>query len=149
MIDIRLVSVAEHSDSVSELIADNWHESGLADHKLNVSLRNDKYLELERSGVLFALAAFEGEKIVGYSVNFVSRLMHSAETTFASNDVIFVGKEHREGRLGLSLIRKTEEEAKRRGASLMVWGAKPDSRFASLLPRIGYAVGEVSFVRGM
>lgn len=149
MVDIRAVSVTEYADSVMELVAENWSESGLADHKLSVSLRNDKYAELERSGVLFALAAFEGEKIVGYSVTFVSRLMHSAETTFASNDVIFVSKEHRDGRLGLVLIRRTEEEAKKRGASLMVWGAKPDSRFANLLPRLGYKAGEVSFVRGM
>lgn len=149
MADIRAVSVTEHAEEVGALIAENWAESGLADHKLNISLRSDKYVELERSGVLFALAAFDGDRIVGYSVNFVSRLMHSADTVFASNDVIFLSKDHREGKLGMGLIRKTEEEAKRRGAMLMVWGAKPGSRFAALLPRLGYEAGEVSFVRGM
>lgn len=128
---------------------DNWQESGLADDKLMLDPDVAKYCQMEELGMVFCLAAFSGDRIVGYSMNFVVQHMHASKTVFAGNDVIFVTQEFRNSRAGLMLIKETEREAKRRGASMMVWGAKPDTALATLVQRLGYVQREISFVKGI
>jgi predicted GNAT superfamily acetyltransferase len=103
---------------------------------------------MEASGALFILAAFNQDGVlVGYSVNFVMRHLHYADLCVASNDLLFVSKEHRHGRLGLQLIRATEARAKEEGARLMLWHAKPNTPLADIMPRLGYGVQDIIFSR--
>lgn len=147
-LSIALVSVADHIDSVSALLAENWQESGLAEDGLAISPDLEAYRLLDAAGSLFCLAVLDDAgEIVGYSMNLVTRHAHASSLVFCANDVIFIRRGNRHSRAGLLLIRATEDEARRRGATLMVWGAKPETAFAALIDRLGYRPREISFVK--
>jgi hypothetical protein len=59
--------------------------------------------------------------------------------------LLFVTEGKRSGRLGLQLIRKTEEAAKERGARLMLWHAKTGTPLEKMMPRLGYGVQDIIF----
>lgn len=144
---IRIVeiSVSEHIDQVGELLHEHWLE--LAKNKTLMVLKPDaaRYRAMEQVGMVLALGAFDGDAMVGYSVNFVSQHLHYADLVYAHNDVLFIAQSHRLGRAGYRLIQATEQLAKARGARMLVWHAKQDTPLDSLMPRLGYGVQDILY----
>lgn len=105
----------------------------------------EKYKALEAHGALLTLGVFEGEELIGYSVNILHPHLHYKELNVAQNDMLFVAKDNRLGTLGLKLIRATTKAAKERGAQFMVWHAKESSQLAKLLPKLGCKVQDILF----
>lgn len=108
--------------------------------KPNVEL----YRALEDSDSLISIVAFDGDKIIGYSVSFVSANLHYSDLLLCSNDVLFVTKEHR-GSIGLKLMRMTERLAKERGCGMILWHTKPNTPLAEILPRLKYKVQDIVY----
>lgn len=124
------------------------HREELTTNKALMELAPDvaRYRQAEAAGAVLALIAREGGRIVGYSVNFVSPHIHYMRMTICANDVLFVDRDHR-ARLGLRLLRATEEAAKARGCDLMCWHAKPDTHLDAILRRREYRVQDVIYTR--
>jgi predicted GNAT superfamily acetyltransferase len=141
--DVVQISVSEQIERVMPLLRAHWDEVAKNKELMQLKPRVDVYRAMENDGALIALGAFSGPDLVGYSVTMVSAHLHYADLIYAHNDVIFVAEQHRAGRLGLKLIRETERQAKERGARLMLWHAKPDTAFNTLLPRLGYGVQDI------
>jgi GNAT superfamily N-acetyltransferase len=99
------------------------------------------YEKLESQGKLLCITARIDGELVGYSVFLVIRHPHYVSTVFAANDVIFVREDLRNSRLGLSLIRVSEREAKAAGARKITWHVK-DNGVPELLGRLGYNLDE-------
>lgn len=145
---IEEISVKDFMHEQAHLLHEHWEE--LATHKAFMVLKPDwaKYAQLEAAGVLLTLGAFTHEgKAVGYSSSIIGNNLHYADLCYAHNDVLFVAKDYRRGRLGLQLIKETERLAKARGAQLMIWHAKEDTALMAVLPRIGYGVQDVLYSR--
>ena len=68
-----------------------------------------------------------------------------ADLRIAQNDILFVKKELRGGRLGLRLLKATEDYAKSEGCKLMLWHAKENTALAKLLPKLKYGVQEIMY----
>lgn len=143
--DIRPTTYAEVAAKAAHLFVEHWDEVAL--NKQVMALKPDakRYQQLEEAGVFFALAAFDGDELVGYSGNFISNHIHYADLVYVNNDVLFVTKGHRNSPLGLKLIRETEREARRRGGSLMLWHAKEQTTLASIMPKLDYRVQDIIF----
>ncbi|MET3122619.1 putative GNAT superfamily acetyltransferase [Oxalobacteraceae bacterium GrIS 2.11] len=105
----------------------------------------EKYKSMEEHGALLSLGAFDGKKIVGYSVNFIYNHPHYKDMLVAHNDMIFVAKDNRLGTLGLKLIKATTAACRERGAHMMMWHAKPNTRLAELFPKLGCGVQDLIF----
>lgn len=99
---------------------------------------------LEQAGVLLMLGVFVGGELVGYSISILTRHLHY-DFMLMQNDALFVLPEHRQGRVGLRLLRETERQAKDRGAVYMVWHAKPDTALDVMLPKMGYGVQDILY----
>ena len=93
------------------------------------------------------LGAFLEDKLIGYTVNVVTNHLHYADLLIVQNDIIFLCKEHRKGRLGLQLIKRTEEEAKKLGARLCIWHGKVGTALAGILPKLGYGEHEIIYTK--
>jgi predicted GNAT superfamily acetyltransferase len=145
MTEIRLSNVDEMLANASELFSEHWEEIALNKQVMVLKPDEGKYRAAEANGMLLILAAFEGEKVVGYSVNVVTNHLHYADLITCSNDLLFVTEGKRNGRLGLQLIRATEKEAKQRGARLMLWHAKPGTPLEKMMPRLSYGVQDIIF----
>lgn len=140
-VSIRLLTVDELSEQLDTLAEANFAEVRPGEEQqLNV----DFFRSAEKNGLIFIVGAVQAGNIIGYSVTFVMPDIHSA-SFLASNDVIYLAPEHRRGLTAARLIRATEDEASRRGASFMQWNPLVGSRFSKLLELRGYAARSVTY----
>ena len=143
---IRRATVDDLVDQGGALFAAHWEEIALNKRIMVPKPDIEQYQALERAGRLLILAAHAPDgALAGYSVNFLTHHLHYADLRVLSNDLLYVAKAHRRGRLGLRLIRATEARAKDAGAQLVLWHAKPATALDALLPRLGYGVQDVIY----
>lgn len=148
MSEIRYVECDTITDKISmcgALQAEHWDEIARNKHLMVLSPDVAQYQRIEQVGRLFAVIAYLGEEIIGYSVNIITVNLHYSALVMAQNDLLFVGKEHRAGRVGMRLIQETERIAAKRGARMVLWHAKEDTPLAKILPRTGCSVQDIIF----
>lgn len=136
----------------TEKIQETWelleqHREELTTNKdimvLNPNI--EMYKIMEDKGMLFTLALYDNENIVGYSVNILGNNLHYSDLLISQNDVLFVAKKYRKSTWGLKLIQETEKIAKEKGAKLISWHGKSDTSFSELMPKIGYKIQDITF----
>ena len=147
MPEVRPISFTEHVAQATALlgvehVAEVEPDIGRDGPQLALPI----YETLERAGSLITLGAFDGDTMVGYSVAILGPHLHYG-FTYAHHDMLYVAPAHRQGRLGLQLIRETEREAKARGARCVTWHVKPGSALDKILGRLGYAVEETVYLK--
>lgn len=147
MVAIREIRATEWIEQAWRLL--EAHREELTTNKGLMILKPDisTYEMLESKNALLSLGAFDGEEIVGYSVNIMAHNLHYSDLMMCQNDVLFVREDRRQGPTGLKLIYETERLAKDRGADLMLWHAKPDTNLNDILPRLAYRVQDVVYTR--
>lgn len=145
MTEIRTSTVSEMLANAGELFEEHWDEIALNKQVMVLKPDEPRYRAMEQAGSLLILAAWEGEALVGYSVNFIINHLHYADLRLCSNDLLFITRSKRAGRLGLRLIRETEKCAAKRGAQLMLWHAKQNTPLAVMMPKMGYGVQDIIF----
>jgi GNAT superfamily N-acetyltransferase len=144
-VEIRPSSVDELQALADVLFREHYDEVAKHKHVMRLSPDWLRYKALEQMDSLLMLGAWQDGMLVGYAVSFLVTHMHYSELLTAHNDVLFVAKEHRRGRLGLKLIRETERIAVSRGARMVSWHAKEQTALEALLPRIGYGVQDIIY----
>ncbi len=145
MFEVRQSSVDEMLKDGQELFSQHWDE--IARNKEVMVLKPDEeaYRRMEEAGSLLILAAVKAGQIVGYSVNFILRHPHYADLMVCQNDLLFIDQAHRQGGAGIRLMKRTEQEGKKRGCRLMLWHAKESTPLADMLPRMGYGVQDIIY----
>jgi hypothetical protein len=104
----------------------------------------DTYAKLSDSGNLCVVTAKEDGVIVGYTINVISRHLHYP-FLMAVNDIIYFKPEYRGH--GLTLIRRTQQEVKLKGARFFSISVKPHIDFRPVLERMGYELLEYQYFR--
>lgn len=138
------ISVADYLATISDTLREHWDELAKNKRLMVLNPDVDRYAALEQAGLLLAIGAYdEAGEVVGYSVSFIGTNLHYKDLVYAHNDVVFISKPYRKGRLGLQLLRETERRAKERGARMMIWHAKENTPLAAILPRLGYGVQDI------
>ena len=133
MARIEPISVDAFFETALPLMVAHREELTTNKELMQLNPRVDVYDQLEGTGALLALAAYDDDgEIVGYSVNIVSPNLHYADVLQCQNDLLFTA-EHARSKVGLALVRATEAEAKARGCRLMLWHAKPASAMSRLM----------------
>ena len=147
MVAIREIRATEWIEQAWGLIEANREELTTNKDLLVLNPNVDTYCLLEDKGALLSLGAFDGDEIVGYSVNIMAHNLHYSDLMMCQSDVLYVREDKRQGPAGLKLMRETERLAKERGAQMMLWHAKPDTNLDQILPRMGYRVQDVVYTR--
>ncbi len=143
--EIRLATVDEMLAEATTLFEEHYKE--IARNKEVMKLKPDEttYRQMEEMRKIFIFSARQNDVLIGYSVNFVTNHLHYADLKLAQNDLLFISKEQRGGRVGLKLIRETEKHATLLGCKLMLWHCKENTTLSSLLPRINYGVQDIIY----
>jgi len=144
-VEIRTATIAELLATAGTLFREHWEEIARNKGLMVLNPDAERYAALEAAGNLLCLSAWDGPELVGYSVTFISQHLHYAGLRYAQNDILFVTKAARHGKVGLQLIRETERAAKENGAKLLTWHAKQGTALEALLPRLKYGVHEVIY----
>ena len=143
--EIKLATVDEMLAEAQTLFDEHYEEIARNKHVMVLKPDEETYRKSEEMGTIFILSARQGDKLIGYSVNFVTNHLHYADLKLAQNDLLFISKEHRGGRVGLKLIKETEKHATLLGCKLMLWHAKESTTLAHMLPRLKYGVQDIIF----
>ena len=143
--EIRLCTLDEFKVLADPLFEEHYQE--IARNKQIMKLKPNwpMYETVDRNGCLFIYLAMQGDVCIGYSMNIMMNHLHYADLKYCQNDVLFIKKEFRGGRIGLRLMKTTEEHAKSLGCKVMLWHAKERTTLAALLPRLKYGVQDIMF----
>jgi len=77
--------------------------------------------------------------LIGYAIFFVKRSPHYRDSLQASQDVLFVTKPHRHGRVGLQLIQYSEEQLRAEGVQVIFQHLKVSTpETIALFHKLGY-----------
>jgi hypothetical protein len=121
------------------------HYAEIATHKGLMAYAPDlaRYAKLQALGGLLGLAMYEGDQIIGYSVNILTTHLHYQELRTCQNDLLYLRASERQGARGLRLIRATKQAAAKAGAQLMLWHAKEGTPMHRLLVHLGCTVQDI------
>ena len=135
-------SIEKYSDKlindIKPLIVRHYEEIAL--HKEYIPLDPDwgRYEKLATMNGLLIVTARDEDKLVGYSVFYISPMMHYKSTISASNDIIWLAPEYRKGMTGVRLIKESERALKELGITKILWHIKFIKDFRKILYRMGY-----------
>ena len=145
MINIKLATVDEMLAEASILFEEHYEEIARNKQVMKLKPNWPLYDTMNATGWLFIYLAMQGDVCIGYSMNLMMHHLHYADLRVCQNDVLFIKKEFRGGRIGLRLMKVTEDYAKSLGCKVMLWHAKEDTTLAALLPRLKYGVQDIIF----
>ncbi len=139
---IRLVRAAEYM--THPLLAENWAETGF-----DFPLAPDPVLigKMEDQGVLFALGAFDGEALIGYSGAIIGGHHFNPGVLVCHSSALFVSPRYRAGTTAGRLIHETESEAFRRGGRFMCWNTRSGTSMAAAFIKRGYEPADTVVMR--
>ena len=143
--ELRLCTLDEFKVKADPLFQEHYEEIALRKDLMELKPNWPMYDALDQSGVLFIYLAMQDDVCIGYSMNIVTNHLHYADLRYSQNDVLFIKKEFRGGRIGLRLMKVTEDHARSLGCKVMLWHAKEDTTLAKLLPRLKYGVQDVIY----
>ena len=143
--EIRLCTYDEFVVLADPLFEEHYEEIARNKQIMKLKPNYQLYEALNSTGWLFIYVAMRDDVCIGYSMNIMMHHLHYADLRIAQNDVLFVKKEFRGGRLGLRLLKVTEDHARSEGCKLMLWHAKENTALAELLPKLKYGVQEIMY----
>lgn len=137
---IEEVRISDYADPARDLLRANWAETGF---DFDFAPDFDAYQRLQDEGLIFALVAFDGESVVGYSTAAITRHLFNPDVIVCNSDALFVEPTRRAGTLPGRLVLATEALARERGASRMLWHTRAGTPFADMLMLRGYVPADV------
>ena len=143
--ELKLCTLDEFKVKADPLFQEHYEEIALRKDLMELKPNWPMYEALDQSGVLFIYLAMQDDVCIGYSMNIVTNHLHYADLRYSQNDVLFIKKEFRGGRIGLRLMKVTEDHSRSLGCKVMLWHAKEDTTLAKLLPRLKYGVQDVIY----
>lgn len=143
--EIRLCTLDEFKVLAGPLFEEHYEEIARNKQVMKLKPNWPMYEAVDKAGFLFIYLAMQDGICIGYSMNIIMHHLHYADLKVTQNDVLFVKKEFRGGRLGLRLLKVTEDHARSEGSKLMIWHAKENTALEKLLPRLKYGVQEVLY----
>lgn len=146
MVDVREGSLTDNIDAMDALFSANWAETGF-DFPLDID--KERYKQFEALGILVPVGAWDGEKLIGYSLASVLPHPFNPAMVFCNSDVLFVLKEYRHTSAGARLMAETKRIAKSRGARKVFWHARGDTAFAEMLRNRGLHLADEVFMEDL
>ena len=123
-------------DEADELILRNWEDTGLEGLELNPDW--SFYEAVYTAGMFGVYTVRKNTNLVGYLGIIAKNHPHYKETIFASNDVLFLDKEHRKGLVGYFLIKYCVEDLVKKGVEVLLFNTTVDKPYDPLLNKLGF-----------
>lgn len=136
---LRCASMAEALPKLHGVHAAHWQETEEYRHGLPFKPDYDRALDLEQQGrcLMVVVEHNETQQLVGNYGFYLSRSMHT-QTLMATEDVLFIEKQHRRGRLAVELIRYAEDALRALGVTDLNVSVKLVNQVGPMLLRMGY-----------
>ena len=121
-----------------ELFKLHWDEVALNKDFIELNPDYDSYHQHEQNDNLKIFTAREDKQLVGYFAVIVTYSLHYCDHKFATNDVIFMHKDHRKGMAGMKLIKFAMECLAEDGVSVLMMNTKVHRPYDAVLKRLKF-----------
>lgn len=98
----------------------------------------ESYRMMAQAGLLRTITCRADGELIGYVVFFIRPHMHYKDCITAYEDIYFVKKEWRKGRVGIRLFKYAEQVLKERGINRIIINTKVHLDNSSLFEYLGY-----------
>lgn len=149
MISFKLAPYSVLKTEIKPLIKLHWQEIALDKESIPLDPDWDEYDRLASKDQLHLLTARNGSELIGYYVGIVRPHLHYKSTLMAFNDVMYIKPEHRQGMVGIRLLKEIEKTLKDRGVKKMFMNTKEHHNFGVILERLGYKKSESIFIKSI
>lgn len=143
----QIERIANVLEEAKPLLERHWQEIA---HYPDIPLDPDyeQYIKLDDMGLIKAFTARnEDKKLVGYAVFLVRPHIHYRSMLLASQDILFIDKEYRKTRMGLSLIKFCDEYFKSIGVTAVSQHIKAKFDFGRMLKFLGYELMDLIYIK--
>ena len=132
----------KYSDVVSELAVlypEHYEELGSpVATQYNLEPHWEQYLNLEQAGVLKVITCRKDEEMIGYMLFMVSPGLHVKSCLTAYEDIYFLRKQYRKGRIGIKLFQFAEQYLKSLNVNKIMCSTKVHLDNSKLFEYLGY-----------
>jgi len=146
MIEYKDDSWLENLDELKEIIKDHYEELSVTKaYPLDPDW--DAYKQILDAGRLKFVTCKEDGKLIGYIIYFVMPHLHYKTCLTAFEDIYFLKKEYRKGRVGIRLFQYAEKMLKEQGINRIIYNTKVHSDNTSLFEYLGYSFMDKVFTK--
>jgi hypothetical protein len=107
----------------------------------------ERYAALAKSGILKLITCRNKNELIGYVIMMVAPALHYKTCIVAHEDIYYLKKEYRKGRVGIKLFKFVEDEMKKIGVDRVVMGTKVYSDNSKLFEYLGYRFYEKLYTK--
>lgn len=145
MITYASERIVDAWDEIMPLARRHMEEIGQTDLVFDPDF--DRFVALDKAGVLALFTVRFNGVLVGYSAFFVQPHLHYKGSVVGINDAIYLIPEKRLGKTGVKLVRYAEIGLKARGVEKIYYHAKLANQFGDLLAALQYHSYELSYFK--
>lgn len=144
-ITLRTLTIDEFRGKSDQMLRQHYEEV-VQDKRVPMDFDWTAYVSMEARELVLCLGAFIGEKLVGYSLNFLYPAHpHHRNFAFSQNDLFFVSEPHRGNGIARMLREETKRVAAHRGFKKVFWPVKPGTAMESWLKAKGCKIEDIVF----
>lgn len=107
----------------------------------------EAYKQLAQAGMLRTITCRADNELIGYIIFIITPHLHYKSCITASEDVYFIKKEYRKGRVGIKLFQYAEQVLKDRGINRIVLHTKVHLDNSRLFEYLGYKQTDKIFTK--
>ena len=107
----------------------------------------EAYKRIANAGMLRTITCRVDDELIGYIVFFVQPHLHYSTCKTAFEDIYFVKKEYRKGRVGIKLFQYAEQVLKERGVNRIIMHTKVHLDNSRLFEYLGYKQTDKVFTK--
>ena len=146
MIEYKDDDWLENLEELKEIIKDHYEELSVT-KTFPLDPDWDAYEKLLDIGRLKFITCKDDGKLVGYIIFFISPHLHYKSCLTAFEDIYFLKKEYRKGRVGIRLFQFAEKLLKEQGINRIIYNTKVHSDNTSLFEYLGYSFMDKVFTK--
>ena len=146
MIEYKDDDWLENLDALKEIIKDHYEELSVT-KTFPLDPDWEAYKTILDSGKLRFVTCKEDGKLIGYIIFFMMPHLHYKTCLTAFEDIYFLKKEYRKGRVGLKMFQFAEKLLKEQGVQRILYNTKVHSDNSSLFEYLGFTLIDKVFTK--
>jgi len=138
-----------YSDCIEELkkIYPEHYEELAVSKEFPLEMDYETYDFLEKKGRISIITARKDLELIGYIIFFISNHLHYKSCVVAHEDIYYLKKPYRKGRIGIKLFQYAEQAMREKKINRIVYGTKVYLDNSKLFEYLGYRFYEKLYTK--
>lgn len=147
MIEFKKEFISEVRDEIEPMLEQHYLEVAMYQDHIKLNPDWQGYENMEDMDLMYIFTMRDDEKLVGYSVFFITPHLHYQDHEYAVNDIVYIDPEYRGTEHTPNFFMYCQDEMKDNGASVITYHMKVFKPFHTLMEILGYDHAEHLYMK--